>query len=159
MFENGKDDVDSLNEAGQKLVHSVDHQLVNSSPVQDQLSALNASYKDLYDKLEAEELKLEQVQGSFSFVKFPLPVLHLSTSNTVKSENYSLWNWASADRLRCQRQTRFWSFFCDFFQTLFTVEFSLDFSVFDGTMASDEAVLLFREAAFTPANFPDGCTW
>ena len=90
VFENGKDDVDSLNEAGQKLVHSVDHQLVNSSPVQDQLSALNASYKDLYDKLEAEELKLEQVHGSFSFVKFPLPVLHLLTSNTVKSENYSL---------------------------------------------------------------------
>ena len=53
----------------------------------------------------------------------------------------------------------FLSFFCDFFQTLFTVEFSLDCSVFDGTMASDEAVLLFREAAFTPANFPDDCTW
>lgn len=68
MFENGKDDVESLNEAGEKLLRNVDHQLVNSSPVQDQLAALNASYKDLYDKLEAEELKLEQVKGFLSFV-------------------------------------------------------------------------------------------
>lgn len=43
------------------LVHDVDHQLVNSAPIQDQLATLNANYKDVLDKLELEEIKLEQV--------------------------------------------------------------------------------------------------
>ena len=43
------------------LVHDVDHQLVNSAPIQDQLATLNTNYKDVLHKLELEQIKLEQV--------------------------------------------------------------------------------------------------
>lgn len=43
------------------LVHDVDHQLVNSAPIQDQLATLNTNYKDILHKLELQQIKLEQV--------------------------------------------------------------------------------------------------
>lgn len=43
------------------LVHDVDHQLVNSALIQDQLATLNTNYKDVLYKLELEQIKLEQV--------------------------------------------------------------------------------------------------
>ena len=43
------------------LVHDVDHQLVNSAPIQDQLATLNTSYKDVLYRLELEQIKFEQV--------------------------------------------------------------------------------------------------
>ena len=46
------------------LVHDVDHQLVNSAPILDQLATLNTNYKDVLYKLELEQIKLEQVYGT-----------------------------------------------------------------------------------------------
>lgn len=43
------------------LVHDVDHQLVNSAPILDQLATLNTNYKDVLYRLEVEQMKLEQV--------------------------------------------------------------------------------------------------
>lgn len=85
MFENAKDDVDFLNKTGDKLVHNVDHHLVNSAPVQDQLAALNASYKELFYKLEAEELKLEQVRGAFSCAMIQLSLLLSGNKSSNKT--------------------------------------------------------------------------
>ena len=50
-----------LNRAGDTLVHDVDHQLVNSAPIQDQLAKLNATYKEVLDRLEQEQIKLDAV--------------------------------------------------------------------------------------------------
>lgn len=61
VVENSKEDLDYLNKTGHMLVHDVDHQLVNSAPIQDQLATLNINYKDILDKLEFEQIKLEQV--------------------------------------------------------------------------------------------------
>lgn len=47
------------------LVHDVDHQLVNSAHIQDDLATLNASYKDVLHKLELEEIKLDQVKQTY----------------------------------------------------------------------------------------------
>ena len=62
VFENGKEELEFLNKTGDMIVHDVDHRLVNSAPIQDQLATVNATYKDVLDKLELEQLKLEQVQ-------------------------------------------------------------------------------------------------
>lgn len=48
-----------LNRTGDTLVHDVDHQLVNSAPIQDQLAKLNANYKEVLDRLEQEQIKLD----------------------------------------------------------------------------------------------------
>lgn len=61
VLENSKEELMYLNRTGDMLVHELDHQLVNSSPIQDQLAALNATYKDILDRLEHEQTKLEQV--------------------------------------------------------------------------------------------------
>lgn len=61
VVENSKEELDYLNRTGQMLVHDVDHQLVNSAPILDQLATLNTNYKDVLYRLEVEQIKLEQV--------------------------------------------------------------------------------------------------
>ena len=61
VVENSKEELDYLNRTGHMLVHDVDHQLVNSALIQDQLATLNTNYKDVLYKLELEQIKLEQV--------------------------------------------------------------------------------------------------
>lgn len=56
-----------LNRTGDTLVHDVDHQLVNSAPIQEQLAKLNATYKEILDRLEQEQAKLEVVNMSVDF--------------------------------------------------------------------------------------------
>ena len=54
-----------LNKTGDMLVH-VDHQLVNSAPIQDELAAVNATYKEVLDRLVQEQARLEMVNTGFS---------------------------------------------------------------------------------------------
>lgn len=61
VLENAKEELMDLNRTGDTLVHDVDHQLVNSAPIQDQLAKLNANYKEVLDRLEQEQIKLDAV--------------------------------------------------------------------------------------------------
>lgn len=64
------------------LVHDVDHQLVNSAPILDQLATLNTNYKDVLYRLELEQIKLEQVYSTnlwlivifYRHLEFVIPV-------------------------------------------------------------------------------------
>lgn len=46
-------------------MNDVDDQLVNSAPIQEQLAKLNATYKDILDRLEQEQIKLDIVSAHF----------------------------------------------------------------------------------------------
>lgn len=61
VLENAKEELTFLNKMGDKLVRETDHQLVNTVPIQDQLAALNGTYKDVLDCLEQVEAELEMV--------------------------------------------------------------------------------------------------
>lgn len=68
-----------LNRTGDTLVHDVDHQLVNSAPIQEQLAKLNATYKEILDRLEQEQAKLEMVNMSVDFLQLFLWLKWLSS--------------------------------------------------------------------------------
>ena len=68
-----------LNRTGDTLVHDVDHQLVNSAPIQEQLAKLNATYKEILDRLEQEQAKLEMVNMSVEFFQLFLWLKWLSS--------------------------------------------------------------------------------
>lgn len=61
VLENAKEELTFLNKMGDKLVRETDHHLVNTVPIQDQLAALNGTYKDVLDCLEQVETELEMV--------------------------------------------------------------------------------------------------
>ena len=66
VLENAKEELMYLNKTGDNLVNDVDDQLVNSAPIQEQLAKLNATYRNILDKLEQEQIKLDMVSLSFS---------------------------------------------------------------------------------------------
>lgn len=63
VLENAKEELTYLNKTGGTLVNDVDDQLVNSAPIQEQLAKLNATYKDILDRLEQEQIKLDIVSA------------------------------------------------------------------------------------------------
>jgi len=78
-LENAKEELMYLNRTGDTLVHDVDHQLVNSAPIQEQLAKLNATYKEILDRLEQEQAKLEMVNMSVDFLQLFLWLKWLSS--------------------------------------------------------------------------------
>ena len=58
-------------------MNDVDDQLVNSAPIQEQLAKLNATYKDILDRLEQERIKLDIVSAHLLSPAF-LPCIEVS---------------------------------------------------------------------------------
>ena len=58
---NAKEDLDSVNREGRDLICESDSQLVNASPIQDDMTALNDKFDAVLAGLEREENKLENV--------------------------------------------------------------------------------------------------
>ena len=55
-----QDDVQSLNDCGEKVTNSVLSASGDPSPVQEELAAVNQRYKDLQEKLKAREGELQR---------------------------------------------------------------------------------------------------
>ena len=101
-LEAAQDDVQSLNDCGDKVTNSVLSASGDPSPVQEELAAVNQRYKDLQEKLKAREDDLEKALDRGSQLQDTLN--EIETWTTENLETLESWDAVSTDPDTARKQ-------------------------------------------------------
>ena len=101
-MEAAQDDVQSLNDCGDKVTNSVLSASGDPSPVQEELAAVSQRYKDLKEKLKAREDELEKALDRGSQLQDTLNEIETWTAENL--ETLESWDAVSTDPDTARKQ-------------------------------------------------------